>query len=110
MEQNEISNKHAFNDKDHKPYTNFVANLKTHMRESSMEKDRENPNNEDNNNPKIKGDIFIYPIPLTQTISIKNNLGCEEKTIDFPLISALSYFLDKSAFCNYKKNFMYQVE
>ena len=55
MEQNEISNKHTFNDKDHKPYTNFVANLKTHMRESSMEKDRENPNNEDNNNPKIKG-------------------------------------------------------
>ena len=43
------------NDKDSKPYNNFVANLKTHMRESSMEKDRENADNEDNNNPKKKG-------------------------------------------------------
>ena len=43
------------NDKDSKPYTNFVANLKTHMRESSMEKDKENPDNEDNDNPTKKG-------------------------------------------------------
>ena len=53
-------------------------------------------------NPKEKGNVFIYPIPLTQNILIKNSLGCEEKKIDFPPISGLSNFLDKSAFCNYQ--------
>ena len=53
MEQNEYSNKP--NDRDSKPYSNFADNLKTNMRESSMEKERENPDNEDSNNPKKKG-------------------------------------------------------
>ena len=56
----------------------------------------------DKRNPKVKGDVFIYPIPLTQTILIENTLGCEEKKIDFPLISGISNFLDKCAFCNYQ--------
>ena len=56
----------------------------------------------DKRNPKLKSDIFIYPIPLTQNIFILNILGCEEKKIDFPSISGMSYFLDKSAFCNYQ--------
>ena len=55
MEQNEYSNKPVINDTESKSYNNFVAHLKTHMRESSMEKDRENPDNEDNNNAKKKG-------------------------------------------------------
>ena len=55
MEQNELSNRNAFNDKDSKPYINAVSNSKTQMKESSMEKDRENSHYEDNNNPKIKG-------------------------------------------------------
>ena len=50
----------------------------------------------DKRNSKVKGDVFIYPIPLTQTILIKNSLGCEEKKIDFPFMSGLSNFLDKS--------------
>ena len=55
VDQNDISIKHTFNANNHKPYNNFVDNLKTHMRESSMEKDKENPDNEDNNNQKKKG-------------------------------------------------------
>ena len=55
MEQNELSNRNVFNDKDSKPYVNTVSNSKTQMKESSMEKDRENPDNEDNNNQKKKG-------------------------------------------------------
>ena len=56
----------------------------------------------DKRNPKVKGDVFMYPIPLTQNILILNTLGCDEKKIDFPLISGISNFLDKSAFCNYQ--------
>lgn len=53
VEQNEHSSQNANNDKDSKSYTNFVDNLKTHMRETSME--RENPDNEANNNSNKNG-------------------------------------------------------
>ena len=72
MAQNEHSNRNAINDKDSKSYSNFISKLKTHMRESSMDKNRENPDNEDNNNPKKKGNkrnIFNFDKFVNKEIS-----------------------------------------
>ena len=78
---------------------NFLDNLSKGINSSTQ--NINTPGNTNYRNSLFKGDMFIYPIILTNTILVENNEGCEERTVNFPSIGNLTSFLDKCAFCNY---------